>query len=154
MSEAIRAPKSARHLEQLQQMVRDPSLGPPITKLIGIELSQIELAKSVMHMNADARHANPMGTLHGGVVCDLSDAAMGTAMATTLEADESFTTLDLTVKFFKPIWKARLRATARVTKRTRQLGLVECDVEDEQGSLVAKVFSSCMVLRGEQAAGR
>jgi uncharacterized protein (TIGR00369 family) len=108
----------------------------------------------VFEMNAGPEHANPMGTLHGGVVCDLSDAAMGTAMATSLEDDESFTTLDLTAKYFKPIWKARLRATARLVKRTRSLGLVECDVEDDAGSLVAKVFSSCMVLRGQEAQGR
>jgi len=87
-------------------------------------------------------------------LCDLSDLAMGTAMATTLEDDESFTTLDLIVKFFKPVWEARLRATARVTKRTRTLGLVECNVEDDGGSLVAKVFSTCMVLRGAEAQGR
>jgi acyl-coenzyme A thioesterase PaaI-like protein len=41
-----------------------------------------------------------------------------------------------------------------VTKRTRNLGLIECEVTDETGSLVAKVFSTCMVLRGEQAIGR
>jgi uncharacterized protein (TIGR00369 family) len=126
MSEAVRAPKTTRHLEELQRMARDKVGVPP----------------------------NPMGTLHGGVVCDLSDAAMGTAMATTLEDDESFTTLDLTVKFFKPIWDAKLRATAHVVKRTRTLGLVECEVEDEQGSLVAKVYSTCMVLRGQEAKGR
>jgi uncharacterized protein (TIGR00369 family) len=95
-----------------------------------------------------------MGTLHGGVVCDLADIAMGTAMASTLEEDESFTTLDLTAKYFKPIREARVTALARVTKRTRTLGLVECEVSDEAGSLVAKVFSTCMVLRGEQAKGR
>jgi acyl-coenzyme A thioesterase PaaI-like protein len=72
----------------------------------------------------------------------------------TLEDDESFTTLDLTTKFFKPIWSARLRATAQVVKRTRTLGLIECDIEDDKGSLVAKVWSSCMVLRGKEAAGR
>ncbi len=95
-----------------------------------------------------------MGTLHGGVICDLADAAMGTAMATSLEDGESFTTLDLTSKYFKPIWNARLRATALLVKRTRTLGFIECDVEDEKESLVAKVFSSCMVLRGQEASGR
>jgi uncharacterized protein (TIGR00369 family) len=79
---------------------------------------------------------------------------MGTAFATTLEDDETFTTPDLTAKYFKPVWDAKIRATARVTKRTRSLGLIECDVEDEKGSLVAKVFSTCMVLRGEDARGR
>jgi hypothetical protein len=41
-----------------------------------------------------------------------------------------------------------------VTKRTRTLGLIECEVEDDKGSLVAKVFSTCMVPRGEEAKGR
>jgi uncharacterized protein (TIGR00369 family) len=95
-----------------------------------------------------------MGTLHGGVVCDLGDAAMGFAMATTLEEDESFTTIELKANFVKPVWKARLRAAARVVKRTRLLGLVDCDVIDEKDSLVARLSSTCLVLRGEQAKER
>jgi Thioesterase superfamily len=45
------------------------------------------------------RHANPMGTLHGGVPCDVADAAMGTAYASILQEGESFTTLELKVNF-------------------------------------------------------
>lgn len=154
MIDAIRAPKTTRHLDELKLLARGEALAPPIAVLLGFSIVEIDLGRSVAALYADGRHANPMGTLHGGVICDLADAAMGTAMATTLEDDESFTTLDLTAKYFKPIWSARLRATARVTKRTRTLGLVECEVEDEKGSLVAKVFSTCMVLRGDEARGR
>ena len=154
MSDPIRPPKTTGHLRQLEQMIRGEVPAPPIAKLVGFTIVEIELGRSVFEMNAGPEHANPMGTLHGGVVCDLSDAAMGTAMATSLEDDESFTTLDITAKYFKPIWKARLQATARLVKRTRSLGLIECDVEDDTGSLVAKVFSSCMVLRGREAQGR
>lgn len=127
---------------------------PPVARLIGFEFVSIDLGHSVFEMTAGPQHANPMGTLHGGVVCDLADAALGTAMASTLEDDESFTTLDLTVKFLKPVWNARLRATARLVKRTRSLGLLECEVTDDTSSLVARVYSTCMVLRGEQARGR
>jgi uncharacterized protein (TIGR00369 family) len=95
-----------------------------------------------------------MGTLHGGVLCDLGDAAMGTAFASTLGEGESFTTLELDVKYLKPVWDADLTATAEVVKRGRQTGLVECDVTDDEGSLVAKLNSVCMVLRGEAASGR
>jgi uncharacterized protein (TIGR00369 family) len=154
MSVGFKPPRTTKHLEQLKALVRGEAPEPPIARLIGFSLTDIELGCSVTEMRTDKRHANPMGTLHGGVLCDLSDLAMGTAMATTLEDDESFTTLDLIVKFFKPVWEARLRATARVTKRTRTLGLVECNVEDDGGSLVAKVFSTCMVLRGAEAQGR
>ncbi len=154
MSEALRAPKTTGHLQMLQKMTTGEAPAPPVAQLIGFTITSIEMGRSTFTMDASSRHANPMGTLHGGVVCDIADAAMGTAMASTLEDDESFTTLDLTAKYFKPIWNARIRATAQVVKRTRSLGLIECDVLDEGGSLVARVYSSCMVLRGAEAKGR
>ncbi len=127
---------------------------PPIATLIGMTVTHVEPSSCTVEMDTDTRHANPMGTLHGGVICDLADLAMGGAFATTLAEGESFTTLDLTTKFFKPIWKSHLTATAKVTKRTKSIGLVECEVTDEKGSLVAKAFSTCTVLRGSDASGR
>ena len=147
-------PKTTAHLDDLRTLMTAGAPQPPIASLIGFAPSKVELGLVVMEFDADKRHANPMGTLHGGVICDVADAAMGCALATTLEDDESFTTLDLNAKFFKPVWNAHLRATATVIKRTRTLGLIECDVEDDGGSLVAKVDSTCMVLRGDKAAGR
>lgn len=154
MHESIRIPKTTKQLEQLQRMARGELPAPPIAELLGFRFVEVEMGRTVFEMDVDRRYANPMGTLHGGIVCDLADAAMGIAMATTLEEDESFTTLDLTAKYFKPIWNARLRAAATVTKRTRSLGLIECEVSDDSGSLVAKTFSTCMALRGADAKGR
>jgi uncharacterized protein (TIGR00369 family) len=155
-SESVRKPGTSQQFQQLQQRLQRGELAaPPVAKLIGFAISEVDFARAVAEMDTDPeRHANPMGTLHGGILCDLADLALGTAMVTTLEDDESFTTLDLTIKFCKPIWKARLRAEALVVKRTRTLGLLECAVEDDKGSLVAKVYSTCMVLRGEAARGR
>jgi uncharacterized protein (TIGR00369 family) len=95
-----------------------------------------------------------MGTLHGGILCDMADAAMGVAYASMLGEGETFTTLELKINFFKPVWKARLRATARIVKRGRTVGMVECDVVDDSGSLVARASSTCLTLSGEKAAGR
>lgn len=80
--------------------------------------------------------------------------AMGVAYASTLAEDESFTTLDLKINFLKPIWHAHLRATGHVVRRRNTVGLVECDIVDETGSLVARASSTCLTLRGERAAGR
>ncbi|NJL28304.1 MAG: PaaI family thioesterase, partial [Thermoanaerobaculia bacterium] len=109
---------------------------------------------AVFELDAGPQHANPMGTLHGGVLCDVGDAAMGTAIGSTLVEGESFTTLELKANFFKPVWQARLTATARIVKKTRTIAMIECDVSDEGGSLVARMSSTCMILRGEQAHGR
>jgi uncharacterized protein (TIGR00369 family) len=154
MSQPLTPPKTTHHLSMLRGLVTGETPRPPIAKLLGFSATHVELGASTMALEAGERHANPMGTLHGGVICDIADAAMGVAFATTLEDDETFTTLDLTVKYFKPIWNAQLRASAHVVKRTRTLGLIECDVTDESGSLVAKLYSSCMVLRGQDARGR
>lgn len=156
MNDAIRPPLTSRHLDQLRARLREGALpAPPVGRLIGFAITQADLGSAVAEMDTDPeRHANPMGTLHGGILCDLADLAMGHAMVTTLEDEESFTTVDITAKYFKPIWKAHLFARANVIKRTRALGMIECVVEDDKGSLVAKLFSTCMVLRGEQAKGR
>jgi uncharacterized protein (TIGR00369 family) len=150
----LQGPKTTKHLDWMRAILRRDAEQPPIAKLVGLEIVSIDLGRSVFELQAEPRHANPMGTLHGGVLCDLADLAIGAAMATSLEDDESFTSLDLSIKFLKPVWKARLRATAQLVKRTRTLGLLDCDVTDDGGSLVARVYSTCMVLRGDDARGR
>lgn len=127
---------------------------PPISKLIGFRLITYERGRAIFEMDARPEHANPMGTLHGGVLCDIADAAMGTAMATTLEEGESFTTLELKINFLKPVWQTTLRAEGRIVKRGRTIALTECDVTDAGNSLVARASSTCMVLRGEHAKNR
>ena len=95
-----------------------------------------------------------MGTLHGGILCDIADAAMGMAYASTLGAGETFTTLELKINFLKPVWQAKLQAIGRVVQSGRTVGLVECDILDADEVLVARATSTCMTLRGDQARGR
>jgi uncharacterized protein (TIGR00369 family) len=122
---------------------------PPIAELIGFTVEAIGDGQAVGLLEAGPQHANPMGTLHGGVLCDVADAAMGMAFASTLAPDESFTTMSLSINFFRPVWKARLRADARVINRGKRVGYLECEVTDQDGKRVAKANSTCFVLRGE-----
>jgi uncharacterized protein (TIGR00369 family) len=127
---------------------------PAVAELIGFEVPEAGDGRAVVTLQAGPRHYNPMGTLHGGILCDIADAAMGIAFASTLGAGESFTTVELKINFFRPVWEAALRAESRVVRRGRTIGYVECDVTDEKGKLIAKSNSTCLVLRGEQATGR
>ena len=87
----------------------------------------VKPGQSVIEFHATEAHANPMGTLHGGILCDIADAAMGIAYSANLDEGESFTTLELKINFLRPVWKARLLATGRVVKQCRTVGLIECD---------------------------
>jgi uncharacterized protein (TIGR00369 family) len=88
-----------------------------------------------------------MGTLHGGVLCDVADAAMGIAYAATLGEGESFTTIELKINFLRAVRRGKLLAEGRLVKGGRTIGLVECDVTDAEGQLVARASSTCMTLR-------
>jgi uncharacterized protein (TIGR00369 family) len=125
----------------------------PVGKLIGFRPTSIEPGKAVFELEAGPQHANPMGTLHGGVICDVADAAMGVAYASTLAEGESFTTIELKINFLRPFRSGTLVATGRVVKAGRTIGLTECDVTDKEGRLVARALSTCMTLRGESGGG-
>ncbi len=144
----------AKSIENIRRLIAGEVPAAPVATLIGFAVTAIEPGRAVVELEAGPRHANPMGTLHGGILCDVADAAMGIAYASELEEGESFTTLELKINFFKPVWKGKLRAVGRIVKRGRTVGMVECDVTDEKGSLVARASSTCMTLRGDQAAGR
>lgn len=141
-------------LDELRQLVDGRRPPPPIAALIGFTLATVSAGEAVVELAAGRQHANPMGTLHGGVLCDIADAAMGIAYASTLAEGETFATLELKINFLKPVWTAKLRAIGRIVKRGKTLGLLECDITDEQQSLVARASSTCMTLRGQDAHGR
>ncbi|HZV85994.1 MAG TPA: PaaI family thioesterase [Candidatus Binatus sp.] len=126
----------------------------PVARLIGFEAKEAANGRAVVTLAAGPQHANPMGTLHGGILCDIADAAMGMAFASTLAPGESFTTIELKINFFRPVWEAALKAEGKVVRRGSSVGYVECEITDESARLVAKAASTCMVLRGEGAKGR
>jgi uncharacterized protein (TIGR00369 family) len=126
----------------------------PVADLIGFDVTEIAGGRAVATLQSGPQHANPMGTLHGGILCDLADAAMGMAFVSTLESDQSFTTVELRINFFRPVWSAKLVAEAIVIQRGKTTGYVECTVRDESSKLIAKAASTCMVLAGARATGR
>ena len=127
---------------------------PPVADLIGIELVEGGGGECTMRLEADERHSNPMGTIHGGILCDLADAAMGMAFYSTLEEGESFTTLELKLNFLRPFWTGTLVARGKVVSRGKTVGLAECRVVDGEERLIAHATSTCMALRGDAAQGR
>jgi uncharacterized protein (TIGR00369 family) len=103
-------------LEFAQKTLEGKLDPPPIARLLGFDLKVIEPGRAVFKMEVDERHHNPMGTLHGGVYCDLADAAMGYAYAATLGDGESFTTIELKINILRAVRKGKLTAEARVVK--------------------------------------
>jgi uncharacterized protein (TIGR00369 family) len=134
------AAKSETQLDAVNILERRPDVAPeefpaPIGKLLGLTITSSGAGRATVEFGASERYANPMGTLHGGVLCDLADAAMGIAYLGTLAEGETFTTIELKINFLRPVWNAKLRAQARVVRAGKVVGLVECDILDERQRL-------------------
>lgn len=141
-------------LERARRMISGDLPQAPFASLIGMKLTAVEPGRAQVELTVGERHGNPMGTMHGGVPSALADSAMGLAYASTLGEGESFTTLDLTINFLRPVWSGLLTAEGIVVQRGQTIGLTECTITDDQGRLIARAVSTCMTLRGVQAAGR
>lgn len=136
------------------QRMKDGTIHPPVADTVGFRMLSFAEGESRFEMDAGRRHHNPMGTVHGGILCTLADSAMGMAFASTLDEGETFTTLEIKMNYLRPVFEAKLYANAKVVHRGRTVGLVECSVTTEDGKLVARAVSTCSVLRGEKAEGR
>jgi uncharacterized protein (TIGR00369 family) len=126
----------------------------PVGRLIGFETNVVGEGRAEVTLRTGAHHSNPMGTLHGGILCDIADAAMGIAFGSTLKSGETFTTVELKINFFRPVWETTLKAEGKVVRRGGTVGYIECEVTDDQNRLVAKASSTCLILRGDKAVGR
>lgn len=143
----------AKMRDGMESMVRGETPMPAAATLIGMRLESFAAGEALVVLEATAAHANPMGTVQGGLIAAVADAAMGWAFMTILGENESYTTLEVKINFLRPVWAGRLEARGRVKSAGRNVSLVECDVMSG-GKLVAHGVSTCMTLRGEQASGR
>jgi uncharacterized protein (TIGR00369 family) len=135
------------NVELFERMIAGEIPGAPISDLIGMRMVEVGEGTATFELVAGPEHSSPPGTLHGGILCDLADAAMGCANATRLGPGESFTTVELKINFLKPVWEGRLTAVGSVVKAGRTIALTDCRVTDDEGSLVAYATSTCMTLR-------
>lgn len=132
--------------EGFARMADDGAPTWPIGSLLGIELESMGDGESRWRMEVGPEHANPMGTLRGGVLCDLGDAALGTAYMSTLEEGQLFSTIDLHINFLRPVTAGRLQAVGRVVHRGRTIGVAESEITNADGDLVARLTGTCMTL--------
>ena len=129
--------------------MRDGRLAPPpMARLMGFSLVAVEYGLAIFECTPDESAYNPIGVVHGGLVCTLADSAAGCAVQSTLDAGVSYTSIDINVTFLRPVTKdtGLIRATARTTKPGRRVAYATAEVTDRDGKLLAQATSSCLVM--------
>jgi uncharacterized protein (TIGR00369 family) len=129
--------------------IKDGAIAPPpIAALFGLQIREVEAGRVVFECEPDESAYNPIGLVHGGLVCTLADSAAGCAVHSTLQAGFVFTSIDLTVSYLRPVTtnSGALRAIGIVTKPGRRVAFATVEVLDAAGKLVATAAGSCLVM--------
>ncbi len=126
----------------------------PMARLMGFTLVAVDYGLAVFECTPDESAYNPIGVVHGGLVCTLADSAAGCAVQSTLEAGVAYTSIDINVTYLRPVTRdtGLIRATARTTKPGRRVAYATVEVTDTGGKLLAQATSSCLVMDNRTSA--
>jgi uncharacterized protein (TIGR00369 family) len=134
-------------LDFLRSMIAGEVPGPPIASLLGMALVDVDHGRAVFTLTPDESMYNPIGVVHGGVVCTLLDSALGCALHTTLPAGKGYTSVEIKVSYLKAVRpeSGLLTATGRVVRAGSRLGFTEGEVIDASGAIVATATSTLLL---------
>jgi len=124
------------------------SVRAPVMKLIGMKIIKISRGRAVLALAARKHHLNTIGSVHGGILCDLADAAMGAAFTSLAGKGRIGVTVEFKINFLKPVFESEeLKASARVVSHGSTLYFTECALHNGKNHLVAKSSGLCKILR-------
>jgi uncharacterized protein (TIGR00369 family) len=132
--------------EKVYSAWKQGSYPSPATKTLGIKILELSEGRSLVEMNVDEHLHNMSATMHGGIMADIADAAMGIAVATTISAEEDFTTMEFKISFFRPHIKGPLKAEGLVAKRGKRVAFTEAVLTNQQKQIVAKANGTWLFL--------
>jgi uncharacterized protein (TIGR00369 family) len=134
-------------LDLLRAMLAGELPPPPVMRLLGMSRMEVEEGRVSVEMEPREFHYNPLGTVHGGMLATLLDTATGCAVHTTLPAGVGYTSMDLSVKYLRPVTveSGTLRCVGTILQRGRRTALAEARLTDGADRLVAHATSTCLL---------
>ena len=134
-------------IDYMQAVLKGELPGPPIAATMQFELVEAEIGRAVFTCTPDESVYNPIGAVHGGLVCTLLDSAAGCALHTTLPQGKGYTSVEIKVSYLKAVRASSglLTATGTVVKAGSRVGFTEATVTDGSGALVATASSTLLV---------
>lgn len=133
-------------LEFLQKMQTGTLKNAPATDTLALYISTCEWGKVEFEFLPADFHFNAVGTVHGGVISTILDSAMGCSLLSTLDANTTFTTLELKVNFLRAVTlkTSKLHTQTKVIHAGRTTAMIESSLVDEQGKIYAHGVSTCL----------
>ena len=134
-------------LDIMQAIVRGELPHPTMSETIPMKVVHVEGGKVVFNANANEKHLNPQGGVHGGFAATVLDSATGCAVHTLLGAGVAYGTIDLNIKMIRTVPRStNLIAEGTVINISRSLGISDGILKSEDGKLYATSTATCMII--------
>lgn len=135
-------------LEIMQAFARGEIPAPSICETIPMQPVEVEYGRVVFSAQADKRHTNPLGGVHGGFAATVLDSVTGCASHTVVGAGEGYGTTDLNIKMCRPIpYDTTMIAEGKVINVGRNLIIAEGYIRAEAGKIYAHATATNMIIR-------
>ena len=134
-------------VDYLQAMIDGELPQPPISGLLQFGVVSAEPGRVVFTCQPDESAYNPIGAIHGGLVCTLLDSVTGCAVHSTLPQGKGYTSVEIKVNYLKAVRLSSgpLTATGTVVKSGSRVGFAEGVVTDASGAVVATATSTLLI---------
>jgi uncharacterized protein (TIGR00369 family) len=111
----------------------------PFIRFLGLKVIEADAARQLVTMTLPMRpefeRIAGSGQWHGGPIAAVIDTVGDYALVMTI--GHPLPTINFRVDYLRPAVRTALTATARVRRAGRSVGVVDVDVSDEKGNLVA-----------------
>src|SRR4051812_1550440 len=134
-------------VDYLRAMVNGDLPQPPIAGLMEFEISDVEPGRVVFTCAPDESAYNPIGAIHGGLICTLLDSVTGCAVHSALPHGKGYTSVEIKVNYLRAVRlnSGLLTATGTVVKAGSRVGFAEGVVTDANGAVVATATSTLLI---------
>lgn len=129
-------PMSRQEREKLYQtlMERSNCLGT-FSQINGIRITEVGDGWAKGELEITERSMNPLGIVHGGMICTMMDQVTGVAACSR---GSTCRTINCEVRFMSPGVKGKLHAYAEAIRLGGSLAVIRAEVRDDAGSLCAE----------------
>ena len=133
--------------DYIDRLAVDPGAANPLFGFLGIEIVEMSAEEVVLRLPLKNEFHQGAGVVAGGVLSSLADEAMAHVAVHNLVEGEGTATIEMNLRFVRPITKGVATARAKLVKKGKSVITLSADVTDDKDRLVAQAGASFMIIR-------
>ncbi len=131
----------------LKNVIKPNQIVNPLFQYLGVIVERISPENTTLRLPIKEGFIQGAGVVAGGILATIADEAMAHVVLANLKEGESTATIEMNMRYLRPIEEGEINAVARIIKKGRQIITVTAEVRDAKNSLLAYAGASFMVIK-------